>query len=187
MCIFETGYITLRPLDPTDVETLYSWNLNREINIYAGWGKPYSKTAFEHKMVELIRNPPGDLVLFAIIWKGVLVGRVELAKIDRSNLYGFVGIFIGEPSARKQGVATAAINILADYSFTVENLEKLYAHVYSFNKPAQRLMARLGFKLEGVLREHEIHHGARQDVHVYGLLKSDFREQTATMVPIPES
>ena len=35
-------------------------------------------------------------------------------------------------------------------------------------------MERVGFQQEGMLRQHDIHNGARQDTYIFGMLKSEF-------------
>ncbi|EYF04131.1 GNAT family N-acetyltransferase [Chondromyces apiculatus] len=171
--IFTLGHITLRPLEFSDADRLYAWEGDEELGRFSGWSRPVSRSAFAKRLERLIEEPPSDAVLFGIALNEKLVGRIELALIDRRNSLAFVGIFVGDRAARGQGVGVAALRLAAEYAFTVENLEKLCAHVYGFNVRAQRLMVRAGFQPEGVLRSHEVHHGARQDVHVYGLLKAE--------------
>ena len=38
---------------------------------------------------------------------------------------------------------------------------------------------------EGVLRKHDLHNGARRDMHVFGMLKDEFLEQYETCFPLP--
>ncbi|MBA2392272.1 MAG: GNAT family N-acetyltransferase [Ktedonobacteraceae bacterium] len=57
----------------------------------------------------------------------------------------------------------------------------MYAEVYGFNTPSFRLMERVGFQREGILRQHEIHNGARQDMHIFGILKPEFYQRYQTL------
>jgi RimJ/RimL family protein N-acetyltransferase len=46
-------------------------------------------------------------------------------------------------------------------------------------------MERVGFQLEGILRQHELHNGSRRDMHVFGMLKSEFYERYETLFKLP--
>jgi RimJ/RimL family protein N-acetyltransferase len=67
----------------------------------------------------------------------------------------------------------------------VENLERVYAHVFGFNERSRRLMTRVGFVPEGVLRRHEVHNGERHDRHVFGMLKDEFDARYETLFALP--
>ena len=119
--------------------------------------------------------------MLAVLFESAFVGYVQLALIDRHERRAAVGVVIGEKSVRRHGVASTALRILMDYAFTVQALERIYAEVYSFNVGSQQLMQHVGFQHEGVLRQHEFHNGARQDMHVFGMLKFEFYQKYETM------
>jgi RimJ/RimL family protein N-acetyltransferase len=184
--LFTHDQVTLRPLEPEDVDTAYAWHLDTEIEILSGWGPRRSKHAFGRSFLSFIEEPPRDLLVFGIEASGQLVGRIDLALIDRQNQHAMLGLFLGDKGAWGRGIATAATRIMLDYAFTVENLARVYAHVYPFNARAQRLMERVGMQKEGVLRAHEVHHGARRDLVVFGILKEEFYPTYPTLFPIPK-
>lgn len=92
-----------------------------------------------------------------------------------------VGIVVGEKRLWGRGIASNALRILLDYAFTVKNLERVYAEVYGFNQRSLRLMEHIGFQKEGVLHQHELHNGVRQDLHVFGMLKPEFYQKYETI------
>jgi RimJ/RimL family protein N-acetyltransferase len=85
-----------------------------------------------------------------------------------------------------RGIGSTALRLLLDYAFTVQGLERVYAEVFGFNKRSQQLMERVGFQKEGILRQHDLHNGVRQDLHVYGILKPEFYERYETIFTITE-
>ena len=123
--------------------------------------------------------------MFGIEVENRLVGYVQLAMIDYRERRAAAGILIGDKAVWGRGIARTALRILLDYAFTVRGLERVYAEVYSFNTRSLRLMERVGFQLEGILRQHEFHNGARQDMHVFGILKSEFYERYETLFKLP--
>ena len=179
--MFTLGSVTLRPLEFDDIDTLYTWETDREINMLAGWSPVRSRTAFRDKYEHRITEPEEDLIMLAVLFEEQFVGYVQLALIDREERRAAVGVVIGEKSVRRRGVASTAIRILLDYAFTVQGLERVYAEVYGFNQHSQHLMQHIGFQHEGILRQHEFHNGARQDMHIFGILKPEFYQKYETI------
>lgn len=183
--MFTRDGVTLRPLEPEDGDIMYVWHQDYELDIYAGWGSRRSRALFQQRLEKKIMEPDDEFVTLGIVAGGSLVGRISLQMIDRDNRIASVGILIGERHLWGRGIGKAAVRMLADYAFTVENLDKVTAEVYGFNERSQRLFESVGFRKEGVLRQHELHNGVRQDMHVYGLLREEFYATTPSMFRIP--
>lgn len=179
--MFTINKVTLRYLEFDDIDTLYTWENDIELAIWSGWTPPLSRAAFRHKYEQRITEPENDLVMLGIEFEGQLVGYVQLALIDKYERRAAVGIVVGEKSMWGRGIASTALRILLDYAFTVRSLDRVYAEVYGFNQRSLRLMERVGFQKEGILRQHEIHNGVRQDMHFFGMLKPEFYQQYETM------
>jgi len=184
--VFAKNGVTLRPLEPSDAEVMYAWHKDYILDILAAWGRTKSFAAFQKKLEDMLLEPPDDLVIFGIEFDGRLVGRLELALIDFEQRRCHVGLYIGDRNVWGRGVGKTALVIAVDYAFTVLNLEKVAAEVYDFNTRSQRLMESAGFVREGVLRAHEIHNGARRDMHAYGILRDEFYQRYETLFAIPE-
>ena len=63
----------------------------------------------------------------------------------------------------------------------MKGLERVYAEVFSFNQRSQKLMEHVGFQQEGLLRQHDIHNGVRQDKYIFGMLRTEFYEKYETI------
>jgi len=185
--MFTRDGVTLRPLEPSDVATMYAWHLDYELDILSSWGVRRSWAQYEKRWETKISEPEEDMIYFGIVHGDKLVGRVQLALIDREQRRASVGIVIGDRRVWGKGVARRALQMMYDYAFTVENLERLYAEVYGFNIRSLRMVPRTGMQPEGILRGHELHNGTRQDVHMFGLLRDEFYRQYETMFKLPES
>lgn len=59
------------------------------------------------------------------------------------------------------------------------NLNRIELRCAAGNEPSKRVAERLGFALEGVLRQDEYLHDLFVDQHVYGLLAIDFTADRA--------
>ena len=114
------------------------------------------------------------------------MGQIQIALIDHEQRRAYVGLLIGDRSVWGRGIGKRALIIALDYAFTSLNLEKVAAEVYDFNMRSHRLMESVGFQREGILRSHEVHNGARRDMHVYGFLREEFYPRYGTLFRIPE-
>ena len=179
------GSVSLRPLEPDDLETLFEWHRDVDIDAWSGWTPRYSRARFEQRYGDLLREPPEDFVMFGIEWADDLVGYIELAEISRIHRRGAVGFVVASRGARRHHVGTDAVILLCDYAFHLEDLDRVYAEVYPFNVPSIRLLEGVGFAQEGVLRQHDVHQGRRQDVVVLGLSRSEFEALHPTALPDP--
>ena len=179
--MFTLHEVTLRPLEIEDIDVLYTWDLDNELNILAGWSPRRSLAAFRQSYEQRITEPPDNLDTFGIQIDERLVGYIQIALIDLEERRAAVGLVIGEKAVRKRGIGSTALRIALDYAFTVKGLERVYAEVYAFNTPSFRLMERVGLQREGILRQHEIHNGARQDMHIFGILKPEFYQRYQTL------
>lgn len=83
--------------------------------------------------------------------------------------------FLARPAAQGRGLAKEALGALIDHGFGAMGLRRIYADTDPDNAASNRLLAALGFTLEGRLREAwETHIGLR-DSHIWGLLRREWR------------
>ena len=81
--------------------------------------------------------------------------------------------YLVAPQARGKGLATYGVRTLADLCFQKTPLRKLIAFVHEDNEPSRRVLEKLGFKAEGLLREHYLVAGKPANEVIYGLLRGD--------------
>ncbi len=183
--MFSLNGVTLRPLELDDIDTLYAWECDSELEILAGWGPKRSRAAYRQRYEKRITEPEDDLAMFGIEVESRLIGYLQLYQIDEVERRAAVGFLIGEKMLWGRGIGTSALRLWLDYAFTVRSLERVFSETYSFNVRSQRLLERVGFQREGILRQHEIHNGARQDMHVFGILKPEFYQRYETIFKVP--
>lgn len=78
------------------------------------------------------------------------------------------------PEHHGEGYAGDAARALVRYAFEDRNLRRLEADVGAFNDASMGLLESLGFEREGTRREAAWYRGDYHDVHVYGLLRTDW-------------
>ncbi len=183
--MFTIDNVTLRPLETNDIDTLYTWEHDIELSIRAGWTPVLSHSAFRQRYEQRITEPERNRRTFAIVYEGRFVGFIELVLIEEYERRALISILIGAKELWGRGIGSTAMRILLDYAFTVRGLERVYTEVYGFNERSQRLMERVGFQREGILRQHDVHNGVRQDMHVFGILKPEFYAKYETLFKLP--
>jgi ribosomal-protein-alanine N-acetyltransferase len=91
---------------------------------------------------------------------------------NRSCEFGY----IVNPENRNRGVGTEMLRTCINNLFNEPNLNlnKLYCQTAAFNLPSIRILEKLGFKKDGVLREHHELDGKLWDDYIYSILKTEW-------------
>jgi len=95
---------------------------------------------------------------------------------DSDFPYPEIGFGIADTSAQGHGLATEAVGLLVNYLMSGYATERLGAFTDAENLPAQRLLEKLGFRREGVLRRATFRDGRWCDLAAYGLLREEWAQ-----------
>lgn len=115
-----------------------------------------------------------DIWAWAICWKGEHVGNVVFDQLDRKAGTARLSVYVGNQGARSQGVGTTAIYRALAKAFCEERLHKVWLTVHAGNEAAMKVYAKLGFQVEGTLREAFVLQDRRLDALYMGLLANEF-------------
>lgn len=97
------------------------------------------------------------------------VGYVFEAEHAKAGL----GYDLARPYWRR-GVMSEALAVVVNYGFRGLRLHRIQALVMPGNEPSARLLAKLGFKEEGLLRDYVFLKGRFQDLICYALLEREW-------------
>jgi diamine N-acetyltransferase len=92
---------------------------------------------------------------FVFIHKAENVGMGGLTNISDLNKNCELYMYMA-PKHQGHGLGYLSAKALCDYAFNNLNLEKVYLYTFSENDRANKLYEKIGFKLEGELREHTL-------------------------------
>lgn len=106
---------------------------------------------------------------------GTPVGHVFLRRVDVQARNGELGYTIF-PDHQGKGYATEGSRIILRHGFDGLGLHKIWARVSDHNDASMRVLEKLGFEQEGLLREHFYGFGEYVDEYRFGLLDSEWRE-----------
>jgi ribosomal-protein-alanine N-acetyltransferase len=96
----------------------------------------------------------GQALPFSITLDGEFAGQLTLGNVVRGSLLStWVGYWV-ESGAAGGGVATAAVALAVDHAFGPVGLHRVEATVRPENAASLRVLAKLGFRDEGLLRRY---------------------------------
>src|SRR5574344_297526 len=146
--------ITLRALEPEDLDTLYCVENDRSLWNVGNTNVPYSKFLLR----DYIATSTGDIYadrqvrLIVELDNSVTVGIIDLMNFDPCNLRAEIGIVI-LPDYRGRGYARAAISQMAEYASEVIHIHQLYAFIDVDNSVSVSLFEKEGFVPVSDLRD----------------------------------
>lgn len=102
---------------------------------------------------------------------GTVVGSTSYLNIDGPNRRLEIGATWYASMARRTGVNTEAKLLLLTHAFEVLDCVAVEFRTHFFNSTSRAAIERLGAKLDGVLRSHQLlPDGSRRDTVVYSIL-----------------
>lgn len=173
----DAASLRLRPLERSDAEALYAIHSDPEVMKYSTI-RPRSSVEQAHELVEssLAAMRAGRHLCFGIvpISAGRVVGTCTLFHIYKASRRAEVGFVLGKRFWGR-GYMTEALSALLDYGFSTLDMNRVEADTDPRNLAAARLLERLGFIKEGLLRERWIVDGAKSDSAMDGLLRNAWK------------
>jgi RimJ/RimL family protein N-acetyltransferase len=151
--------VRLRPLAERDVDDILTWVNDREVvgNLASFSGKPFTRDD-ELAYVRTMQASNADRVFTVLAADdGRYLGQVGIHQIFWRSRVGRLSAIIGNKSEWGNGFGTAAIARLLDHAFADDQLHKVWLMVFETNQRARRTYERVGFQVEGILREEYFH------------------------------
>ncbi|MEG3066560.1 GNAT family protein [Acetomicrobium sp.] len=175
--IIENEDITLRAIEESDLELLREMINDPEIeSMTGGYSYPVS-TYQQRKWFESLANGSNDLRLIIDIKEHGAIGTVMLTDIDWKNRTTQSHWKIANRiDVRCKGYGTRAVKALIKYAFNELNMHCVYCKVIEYNIASQKIVEKIGFKREGILRERIYKNGNYHNVIVWSILKDEFNE-----------
>jgi len=167
--------VRLRPIRREDVPVLLRWMNDSELMRL--WARPVPLVTEQ----ELLRDLEGrfsrfDVAGYFMIERedGAPIGRIDFEGLDERTRSAEVMLLIGEAESRGRGYGTDALITLLGYLFRQRNLHRVWLGVLDWNAPAIRSYEKVGFTVEGRLREDLYFDGRYHDQLVMSILRDEF-------------
>jgi RimJ/RimL family protein N-acetyltransferase len=167
--------LTLRPFTEEDVDGYFELHRDPVATRYTTHC-PYTERQQAVEKVARMLAWQRDTDTFQwVITRGSndFLGCVSLFEVKRDQLRCEVGYDL-LPRVQGQGLATRAVRLALVHAFDVEGFERIEADVDPRHTASLKLVERLGFRREGLLRERWRVPGELADSVLLGLLKREF-------------
>lgn len=149
------GKISLRPLEPEDIELLYLWENNLEIWEVSNTKTPFSKHILAQYILESAKDIYETKQLRLVIQNENLkpVGAIDLFDFEPYHLRAGVGVLIHNITDKNKRYASDALQALSIYTFEILGLKQLYANITTDNINSIKLFEKAGFKQIGIKKD----------------------------------
>ncbi|QTA37754.1 GNAT family N-acetyltransferase [Thermosipho ferrireducens] len=170
--------VRLRAYSKDDLEKVLEYINDSEVKKCLTPGIPFPfRKEDEEKWYQNLNPFSEKSYSFAIetLSDGEYIGGCGINNVYWKNSVATVGIFLGKPFWNK-GYGTDAMRVLVNFIFNEMNINKVRLDVYSFNKRAIKSYEKVGFKVEGILREEIFREGKYHDIFVMGILRNEWKK-----------
>lgn len=170
--------IRLRPLALTDLDAIMAWiNDPTVTRNFAGLSKQITREQ-EHAWLVRVLADPNERLWAVVDAEGRYLGNAGIHKIYWPARNGRLGVVLGGEGARGRGLGTEVVRQLCELGFGELGLHKLWLMHYDSNARMAHIAAKLGFQIEGRLREEYFHDGRFHDMVRWSLLEHEWPPQT---------
>jgi len=168
--VLEGKTVNLRVVEKEDLPIIQEW-----------WNDPdfagiYNPLLAQESRVDIEKDYEklgSEKAWFLIVKKdGTRIGYMGMGLVGPNWEIGYVLI----PNERGKGYCTEAVTIMVDYLFLSKDLVRIQAFTDLRNVPSQRVLSRVGFKKEGVVRKSMFMHGEWRDEYLYSILREEWKE-----------
>ncbi len=146
--------IALRPLEPTDLDTLYHWENDCALWVVSDTVAPYSRAA----LWQYLEAYTGDIyaqrqlrLMITLASDGTPVGTIDFLNFDPLNNRAELGLFI-DSRYRGKGLGRQALELLTDYAREHLGLRQLYVYIAVDNEVCLKLFDSYGYLRVGIIK-----------------------------------
>ncbi|MGM7634510.1 spermidine N1-acetyltransferase [Bacillus sp. Hm123] len=152
--------VKLRPLEREDLKFVHKLNNNAKIMSY-WFEEPYESFVELQDLYDKHIHVQSER-RFIVEREGEMLGLVELVEIDYIHRRAEFQIII-HPQHQGRGYSVKATKLAMHYAFAVLNMHKLYLIVDKVNEKAIHVYEKVGFQVEGELRDEFFVAGSYHD------------------------
>jgi ribosomal-protein-alanine N-acetyltransferase len=171
--LLEGKNVNLRVMEKEDIPLLAEWLNNPEFN--GEYFSPIQRTRTE--MEKSLESSPSESKQFIIEKKdGTKIGFIlhfyAQNPMGKMLEMGYALV----PSERRKGYCSEAAQLMVDYLFLSKDIVRVQAHTDVRNVGSQKILEKVGFKKEGVVRKNIFVRGEWKDECLYSILREEWKE-----------
>ena len=172
MQVLKNSIITLRALEPEDLDLLFSTENDSDFWEVSSTQTPYSKFILKKYLANAQQDIYEARQLRLVIMKtstNESVGLIDLFDFNPQHQRAGIGILVLKEH-QKKGFAVEALKMIIEYAFNNLNLHQIYANIPADNSKSIALFEKLKFIKIGIQKDWILNEGNFKDVHLYQLI-----------------
>jgi RimJ/RimL family protein N-acetyltransferase len=164
-------WVSLEPLRDSHVPELAAAAASVGELWFTSAPSPEGAAAWVSRMLSMQDSDEGVTFVVRRRTDGVVVGSSSMFGVDAANRRLEIGHTWYSASARRTGVNTETKLVMLSHAFDQLGCIAVEFRTHFFNHASRAAIERLGAKLDGVLRSHQLlADGSRRDTVVYSIL-----------------
>lgn len=174
--ILETKRLILRKVTKDDANSILTYLSDKEVMKYYGLEpfKSINDALDEISWYQSIhKNKTGIRWGITLKEQGVVIGSCGFLNMVSQHFRTEIGFELSKEHWGK-GIAGEAVEAIICYGFEHMNFQRIEALIEPANLSSQKLVEKMGFIREGLLRNYEYTGGKFDNLFMYSLLKQDF-------------
>jgi diamine N-acetyltransferase len=167
--------ISLRALEPEDLELLYEWENNLSNWIISNTVAPFSKYTLKRYLENSHKNiyETGQLrLMIDHTPDSTTIGTIDIFDFDTFHKRAGLGILIAKEEFRRKGYASMSLKCLVDYCFSTLQLHQVYCNILANNCESMDLFKKIGFVQAGIKKDWIKTSDGYIDEYFFQLIKS---------------
>ncbi|QFF99092.1 N-acetyltransferase [Psychrobacillus glaciei] len=176
--ILETKRLNLLEIKEDHVDHIFIIFSNKEVTKYYGMSPFTQKEQAENIIQSFSKNfQEKRSIRWGIVLKetGEFVGTVGLNNLLLSSKRTEIGYDL-LPEYWRKGIISEAVESVVHYCFEMLDLYRIGAVTFPENESSYKLLLKLGFKKEGLLRGYIYQNDKSNDAFVFSLIKPDWKK-----------
>lgn len=173
MNLIKGNNILLRALQKSDSYKILQWVNNPEIKFLTGGIYPVSEIEHERWFEDKALEPVNKMFAIECTNTSETIGIIGMKNVDFINRNAELYIYIGNKEYWGKGYGSESVCKLVEFYFNELNLHRIYLYVFEYNKRAIATYEKVGFKVEGILRDSLYKNGAFHNKVLMSILKDD--------------
>lgn len=145
------------------------------LRTFMEWAKPdYGEADARDWLERAVGNP--DSMNFLICRGGDMIGTIGFGGFDNDAKVTEIGYWM-DAAEEGKGIMSRACSCLVDYGFKELGMNRIQIRCASANTRSATIPKKLGFKLEGIQRQHIMRDGKIYDFLIFGLLRREWEQR----------
>jgi UDP-4-amino-4,6-dideoxy-N-acetyl-beta-L-altrosamine N-acetyltransferase len=167
----ESDNLIFRPINPDDTDLILKWRNSDFVKNNFLHRQDITRDEHLNWMTEYVDK--GKVIQFIIVEKKTdkPIGSVYFRDVDRTDMKGEYGIFIGEESARGKGYGSETAKRMVRYFLDELGFHKLSLRVLERNEIAIKSYENAGFRIEGRMEDEVYFDGKYENLIFMAIIR----------------